>query len=121
MTIEPAAATTGPVAAVPRPRNALGIVALVCAVLAPVWAFSALYLVVGATQESAPGPVVVLANILAFGFIVCPLAALAALVLGIVAIVLRRGRPFGAAALVVLALSVVGVVVYIAAAFQAFS
>ncbi|MBU1588986.1 MAG: hypothetical protein KKH51_13730 [Actinobacteria bacterium] len=104
----------------PQPRRALGIGALVCAILAPVWLFGGFYSVLLATRDDAPAVVTVLANVSAFGWFVVPLATLAALVLGILAIVLRRGRALGAAALVVLAIDAVLVVLYVAAAFGAF-
>lgn len=108
-------------AAEPRRSSALGAWALGCAVLAPVWLFAGLYLVIGAIPQEAPVVVVVLANILAWGWFVVPLAVIAALVLGILAIVLKRGKPLGIAALVLLLLGAVGVVLYLGAAFAAFN
>lgn len=106
--------------AAPRPRRALGIAALVCAILAPVWLFAGFYTVLLATRDDAPTALTVLANVFAFGWFVVPLAVVGALVLGILAIAFRRGRPLGVAAVIVLVVDAVLVVVYVAAAFGAF-
>ena len=93
------------------PEQALGIWALVCAILAPVWLFAGFHLVIFAMADTAPVALVVLANIAAFGWLV---AVVVALVLGIVAILFKRGNRLGIAALVALLLIV-------AVSFGAFS
>ena len=101
-----------------RPSRSLGVWALVCAVVAPVWLAAGFVLVVKAMADTAPAAVVALANVLAWGWFVVPLALLGALVLGILAVVLGRGKALGIAALVVLLLAAVGAVLYVVAAFN---
>ncbi|MBX3099741.1 MAG: hypothetical protein KF761_09185 [Salinibacterium sp.] len=95
----------------------VGVWALVAAIVAPVWLFAGLYLVVGATQVGASPVVLLLANVAAFGWFMVPLAVVAALVLSILAIAKRRGKGFGIAALVVLLLSALAVVLFVAVSF----
>ena len=95
----------------------VGVWALVAAIVAPVWLFAGLYLVVGATQADASSVVLVLANIAAFGWFMVPIAVLVALVLGILAIAKRRGKGFGIAALIVLFLGALTVVLFVAVSF----
>lgn len=104
----------------PRRGRALGVWALVSAILAPVWLFGGFYAVLFATREDAPALVTVLANVVAFGWFVVPLAVIAALVLGILAIAFKRSRGLGVAALIVLVLDAALVVLYAFAAFGAF-
>ena len=105
----------------PRRSRALGAGALLCAILAPLWLFAGIYVVILASADSAPTAVVVLANILGFGWFVVPVAVLGALVLGVLAVLLKRGTSLGVAALVLLLLDALGVVVWVAAALQVFS
>jgi len=102
----------------PRPSRALGAWALVCAVVAPAWLAAGFAFVILAMADTAPTAVVVFANIFAWGWFVAPLALIGALVLGILAVVRRRGRALGVAAFVVLLLAAVGVVLYVVAAFN---
>ena len=95
----------------------VGVWALVAAIVAPVWLFAGLYLVVGATQADASPVVLVLANVAAFGWFMVPVAVVAALVLGILAVAKRRGKGFGIAALVVLFLAALAVVLFAAVSF----
>ena len=97
--------------------RAVGAWALVSAVVAPVWLFGGLYAVLFGRSSEASPVVSVIANVAAFGWFVVPIAAIAAVVLAIIAILQRRGRGFGIAALVVLL--VVGglVVAFVVAAF----
>ena len=99
------------------PSRALGVWALVCAILAPVWLAAGFALVVGAMADTAPTAVVVLANIFAWGWFVVPLALIGAVVLGILSVVLTRGKALGIAAFVVLLLAGACVVLYVVAAF----
>ena len=103
-----------------RPRRTLGAWALACSILAPVWLFGGLYAVLGAAQANASGVVLVLANIAGFGWFVVPLAIIATLVLGIMAIFLNRGKALGIAALVMLLVSAGLVVLFVAVSFGAF-
>lgn len=105
----------------PRPSRALGTWALVCAILVPVWLFGGFYTVIFAMADTAPVILRVFANVFAFGWFVVPLAVIAALVLGIMAITFKRGRRLGVAALIVLVLDAVLVVLYVATALGAFS
>lgn len=81
------------------------------------WLFAGFYVVIFSMADSAPAALVVLANILAFGWFVVPLAVLGALVLGILAVTMRRGRALGVTALIALLLGALGVVLFVAAAF----
>ena len=92
--------------------------ALVCAIVAPVWLAAGFAFVVLAMADTAPVAVVVLANIFAWGWFVAPLALVGAVVLGILSVVLKRGKALGIAAFVVLLLAGVGVVLYVVAAFN---
>lgn len=104
-------------ASAPR-RRALGAWALACAILAPVWLAAGFTLVVLAMADTAPSAVVVSANVFAWSWFVVPVALVGALVLGILAVVLRRGTALAVAAFVVLLLAGVGVVLYVVAAFN---
>lgn len=104
-------------ASAPR-RRALGAWALACAILAPVWLAAGFTLVILAMADTAPAAVVVSANLFTWGWFVVPLALVAALVLGLFAVVLRRGKALGIAAFVVLLVAAVGAVLYVVAAFN---
>jgi hypothetical protein len=108
------------IAPVQSPSKALGVWALVCAILAPVWLFGGLYSVLGSMRDDAPAALVVFANVAAFGWFIVPVAVIGALVLGILAIVTKRGKRFGVAALIVLLVAAALIVLFVAVSFGLF-
>lgn len=105
-----------------RTRSAgLGVAALILAIVAPVWLFAGIYTAAAAVNSDSPVLGVIGAVLVGGGFIV-PVAFIAGVVLGIVAIVVgnRRGKVLGGVALVVSVLSIALVIVFVAVSFGAF-
>lgn len=100
-----------------KSTRTVGVWALILAILAPVWLFGGLYAVLFSMSGTPPVIVSVLANVAAFGWFIVPIALLGSIVLAIIAIVSRRGRGFGTAALVVLLVAAILVVLFVAASF----
>lgn len=114
---------TAPPATVPKRGWRLGLVALLAAIVAPVWLAGGFTLGVFSATDRIPDglnfPVYI---VISAGSFLVPALFLVAVVFGIVALVIgaRRGKILGGIALGLVLLAILGIIIYVAAAFGAF-
>ena len=102
----------------------LGLIALISAIVAPIWLAGGFLLAIESSTGHLPDPLGLFVYfVITVGYFAVPALTLVAIVFGIVALATnaRRGKVFGGIALGLVLLAIVGIAVYIAAAFGAFA